>query len=117
MAAFHPLRKLAWGATVIGMNEHFSVLERVGRLSAASLILAATAFAVGLLWMWNLLPMSSDAGQALMGVLIVLWALVSIAAMFKRPNWFVLIGALLALFVPLLSLGGITLSCAVGDCP
>lgn len=35
------------------MGRNLSVIERVGRWTVASLLLAAAALAVGLLWMWN----------------------------------------------------------------
>jgi hypothetical protein len=103
---------------MLRMNSSSSAFERGGSWTAAALAVALAAFVVELLWFERLLPMTSDHGQVLMGALIIAWLVVSLVALWKRPSWALLVGVPLALFAPILVLGGLTLSCAlVGDCP
>ena len=118
MSAFHPLLTLAPSANICPVNYNSSVFERVGRLTAASLAVAVTAFIIELLWLERLLPMTSDQSQFSMGGLILVWLLVSVTALRQRRTWLLLAGVPLALFAPALAIGGISVSCAAfGDCP
>jgi ABC-type uncharacterized transport system permease subunit len=90
--------------------------QRLGMWTGLSLALALSAFTVELLWWKRLLPIGSDPAQVLLGTLIVAWALVSLLAVRERPNWLLLVGALLACFLPGLLFGGLLISCASGDC-
>lgn len=103
---------------MLRMNSSSTVLERVGSSTAVALAVALAAFVFELLWLERLLPMTSDHGQVLMAALIITWLVVSLVALWKRPNWALLVGVPLALFAPILVVGGLTLSCAfAGDCP
>lgn len=83
-----------------------------------SLVVSVMAFVLELLWLEQLLPMTSDQSQLLIGAFILGWILVSLGALYKQPSWLLAVGVPLALFGPGLMIGGILLSCAVaGDCP
>jgi len=53
----------------------------------------------------RLLPMTSDQGQVLISAIILVWLLVSLTALWKRPNWLLVVGVPLALFAPVLGNG------------
>jgi hypothetical protein len=95
-----------------------SAVSTIGGRTTASLLIAVAAFIVELLWLEQLLPMTSDQGQLLIGALVLAWIIVSLGALLSQPRWILAIGVPLALFGPVLVIGGILFSCAVlADCP
>jgi hypothetical protein len=90
--------------------------EVVDKWTSASIGLALAAFLIELLWLGSRLPMTSDQGQVLMGIVIAAWFVVTICGLVKSRSRLLLIGVPFALFAPVLVIGGIILSCALGDC-
>ena len=90
----------------------------ISRWFLASFVLAGAAFITGAAWLHGFLPIRSDAGQALLLVLILGWSLVSLAAAFRERAWIIVLGVPFALYAPLVFFGGLILSCGVyHDCP
>lgn len=91
---------------------------RVDVVTFASVGLAVIVFIVDLLWLFERLPMPSDSGQIISHALTGAWALITLVALWRRPNWLLALSAFFALIVPIAFIGLMAASCSLyHDCP
>lgn len=87
------------------------------RLTWLSLALAVVSFIVQLLWLKSVLPLSSDQGQVVIGVLIIAWVAVTLSVIGRRNAPALLIASVLAMGLPIVQIAQLVWSCSYdGDC-